>query len=174
MKCRDVQKEFSLPDRNRRQASDGNYDRLGSAVEQHLSECPACASEYRLVSLGRAVLGLAGTGQPVRPDDDWFAVLKAKIARQPEAATTRVLFEESWPGLVWVTARQLIPIMAAVMAIILGASLFWRTNPVPQDRSGVRASDRFVFSGQVYEYPQPTRDDVIETLVAVEDQKNGK
>jgi hypothetical protein len=170
MKCRDVRREFALVDQNRRQQSP---EALARAVEQHLSECTACAHEYRLYSLSRNVIELSASEKPVSPNTEWFAGLKAAIARQSDAAGTRSLIQDSWTALVWITAKQLIPIMAAVVVIILGASLLWRTNPVSPDRSGIRASDRFVLSGRVYEYPKPTADDVIETLVAVE-EKNGK
>lgn len=169
MKCRDVRREFALVDQNRRQQSPGAH---GRAVEQHLSECTECAREYRLYCLSRSVVELSA-GEPVSPSNEWFAGLKAAIARQSDAVGSRGLIQDSWTALVWITAKQLIPIMAAVVMIILGASLLWRSNPVSTNRSGIKASDRFVLSGRVYEYPKPTADDVIETLVAVED-KNGK
>lgn len=170
MKCREAQKAFVVLDRTRQSESDSR-DLLVEQVERHLSECGDCATEYRIQRLGKAVLRLAGAEPAQGPDREWFAVLKAKIAQQSDAVAPRVASEDSLPGLVWITAKQLIPIMTAVMVIILGVSLFWRTTVAPQDTG--QASDRFLFSPQVYEYPQPTRDDVIDTLVAVED-RNGR
>jgi len=177
MKCREARIEFSVLDKSRRLSPGAKGVTPGGRedlIERHISECPACEREYRIFSLGRTVMELTGSSQPIIPDKEWFVAVKAATARLSDSRRFRVLTEESWPGLVWLTAKQLIPIMAAVVVIILGASLFWRNSPIPQDRSGVMVNDRFVLSGQVYEYPQPTRDDVIETLVAVEDQKNGK
>jgi hypothetical protein len=179
MKCRDVRKEFlllnSTPSAPRADNPAGSLSdgRTKSALEQHLALCLDCAREYRIFSLGRAVVGLSGTSEQIQPDKEWFASLKAKVARQADLARQRSGIEISFPLLVWITAKQLIPIMAAMVAIILGASLLWRNSPRQPELSAARASDRFVFN-EVYEYPQPTTDDVIQTLVAVEDKQNGK
>jgi hypothetical protein len=62
--------------------------------------------------------------------------------------------------------------MAALLLLVLGATFLWRTPPVGMEDAALRPSDRVLFN-DVYEYPQPTAGDVLETLVAVED-KNGK
>jgi len=61
------------------------------------------------------------------------------------------------------------PVMIVLVLLIVGATLFWRGVPDPRV-----ASNDPVLMNQVVEYPQPTTDDVLGTLLAVEDKKNGK
>src|SRR5580693_814070 len=134
MKCRDVCKAFTLIEGARSAAHHGNAadNRIAQgsnlAVEQHLASCQDCARQYRIFSLGRAVVDLSGASEAIQPDSEWFASLKARVARQADLARQRSGVEVSFPLLVWITAKQLIPIMTAMVAIILGASLLWRNS----------------------------------------------
>ncbi|MGH9761840.1 MAG: hypothetical protein ACREDR_13875 [Blastocatellia bacterium] len=145
------------------------------AFEGHLENCNRCRDGYRLYRLGKGILRLGGASEPIIPANDWFVSLRARINREP-APTDRGGQEEPWQSALWQNARQLIPIMALLLLIVLGATLLWSTGSGSgraADRSSVRASDR-VFFNEVYEYPQPTTDDVLQTLVAIEDRPNGK
>jgi len=144
---------------------------LGPA-ELHFQSCPRCARERRLLELQRAVLDLVAAREPITPDETFFVSLRARIAREASASVQSARGgDDSWPALVWASARQLIPIMAALLLLMLGATFLWRT-PMGREEASLRPSDRVLFS-DVYEYPQPTDGDVLETLVAIED-KNGK
>lgn len=144
---------------------------LGPA-ELHFQSCPQCARERRLLELQRAVLDLCGASEPITPDETFFIGLKARLAREASSlARSGRAGDDSWPAMVWASARQLIPIMAALLLLMLGATFLWRTPPRGQEEAALRPSDRVLFN-DVYEYPQPTTGDVLETLVAVED-KNG-
>ena len=69
-----------------------------------------------------------------------------------------------------VTARQLLPAMAVLLLLMVGATLFWRQPPTLEtSQAAVRPRERVVFS-DMYDYPAPTRDDVLETLVAIEEK----
>src|SRR5262249_6212889 len=134
---------------------------------------PRCARERRLQDLQRTLLELGGAAEPITPDETFFVSLRARIARESVAPRKSLRArDESWPTIVWLTARQLIPIMAALLLAVLGATFLWSPRPAVRDDAALRPSDRVLFS-DVYEYPQPTPDDVLETLVAVE-EKNGK
>jgi hypothetical protein len=142
-------------------------------AELHFQNCPRCARERRVVELQRAVLALAASREPITPDETFFISLRAKIAREASASARSVRGgDDSWPSLVWSSARQLIPIMAALLLLVLGATFLWRTPVMGREEASLRPSDRVLFN-DVYEYPQPTDGDVLETLVAIED-KNGK
>jgi hypothetical protein len=67
------------------------------------------------------------------------------------------------------TARQLIPAMAVLLLLIVGATLLWNQAPADTNQAAVRPRERVVFS-DMYDYPAPTRDDVLETLVAAEEK----
>jgi len=61
--------------------------------------------------------------------------------------------------------------------LMVGATLMWNgalpeSNQVTS-QAAVRPRERVVFP-DMYDYPEPTRDDVLETLVAVEEKENGK
>jgi hypothetical protein len=118
---------------------------------------------------------MAASSEPVVPDNDFFIALRARLARGPaQAAPASVgaFADESWTAVLSVTARQLIPAMAMLLVLILGATFIsdrlWPANEVLD-----RPRDRVVLS-DVLEYPEPTADDVLETLVAMEDAQDGR
>lgn len=140
------------------------------AVERHIADCSRCAVEFRLFALERAVLDAAASDQAVTPEDGFYRALRARIARGPRTAP------ESSATLVWVTARQLIPAMTMLLMLIVGATLLWGTSngqQSVQQNAWIPPSDRLLLN-DVYDYPAPTTDDVLETLVAVEENPNGK
>ena len=52
---------------------------------------------------------------------------------------------------------------------MVGATLLWNQPPQLESSAAVRPRERVVFP-DMYDYPEPTRDDVLETLVAVEEK----
>jgi hypothetical protein len=75
----------------------------------------------------------------------------------------------------------MIPAMAMLLLLIIGATLLWRSAPANWNSSpspGGRVADiprrERIVMPDLYDYPAPTADDVLETLVAVEEKKNGK
>lgn len=151
-----------------------------AATERHLQTCGRCALEYRLFTLGQAVLNAAAAGEEVAPDEHFFKALRARIARGEEAAA-RERPDESWAAALLLTARQMIPAMAMLLLLIIGATLLWSSLPPKLESlqpSGSRVADvprrERIVMPDLYDYPAPTDDDVLETLVAVEEKKNGK
>jgi len=142
------------------------------AINHHIQNCSECTLEYRLFSLQRTALDLAAAPEPIRPDEDFFVALRARMARGPETIPSKPV-EESWAAALLITARQLLPAMAVLVVLIIGATLLWNQNPASGDQASLRPRDRVVFS-DIYDYPAPTQDDVLETLVAVEEKENGK
>ncbi|HKV38920.1 MAG TPA: hypothetical protein VJX67_06880 [Blastocatellia bacterium] len=141
----------------------------------HLKNCAKCEYEYRLFVLTQNVLYTAGSSEIIEPDQSWFLALSARIAREGDRLGRARAGEEPWPTVVWETARQLIPVMAVLLLIIAGATILWGGVPKIQSQTSIRASDRVLFNNnEAEEYPQPTADDVLQTLVAVEERKNGK
>lgn len=159
IRCRQARKRFA--------DLDGD-----SIVKRHVESCSRCALEYRLFSLQRAALDLAATPEPVTPDEDFFRGLRARIARGPVFSLSRPA-EESWATSLLLTARQLVPAMAVLLLVILGATLLWNQPRPGTTQVAIRPRERVMFS-DIYDYPAPTRDDVLETLVAVEEKQNGK
>lgn len=168
MNCRAVRKQFKAI------ASDEQ-----SGAGRHIESCADCAREYRIYTLSRTLLDLAASPVPVRPDEAFFKGLRARIERGPESLSPRVSngFDESWSGALWQTARQLIPAMAMLLLLIIGATALWSSasNSGEQVAGGpsIRPRERVLFN-DIYDYPAPTQDDVLETLVAVEETENGK
>lgn len=142
-----------------------------ATLRRHLQSCARCAFEYRLFDLQQRALDLAASPEQVVPDKDFFRALRARIARGPELSPTRA--EESWAAALLLTARQLVPAMAVVLLVILGATLLWNQQPPGASQAAIRPRERVMFS-DMYDYPAPTRDDVLETLVAIEERQNGK
>jgi hypothetical protein len=151
-----------------------------AATQRHLQTCGRCALEYRLFTLGRAALDAAACGETIEPDQHFFKALRARIARGEEAMA-RGRPDESWAAALLLTARQMIPAMAMLLLLIIGATLIWNSAPTQWNSSpstrgqvaDVPRRERIVMP-DLYDYPAPTADDVLETLVAVEEQKNGK
>jgi hypothetical protein len=150
-----------------------------ATTERHLQTCRRCALEYRLFTLGRATLDAAAAGETIVPDQHFFNALRARIARGEESAGERP--DESWAAALSLTARQMIPAMAMLLLLIIGATLLWNSAPAKwnsSSASGTRVADvprrERIVMPDWYDYPAPTADDVLETLVAVEEKKNGK
>jgi hypothetical protein len=59
--------------------------------------------------------------------------------------------------------------MAVLLLLIIGATLMWNQPLSETNQAAVRPRERVIFS-DIYDYPAPTRDDVLETLVAVEEK----
>lgn len=146
-----------------------------AAAQRHVQTCSRCALEYRLFALQRATLD-AAAAEPITPDEGFFTALRARIARGPETSPSRRA-DESWAAALLVTARQLVPAMAVLLLLMVGATLLWNQSPIETgqvtNQAAVRPRERVVFP-DMYDYPEPTRDDVLETLVAVEEKENGK
>jgi hypothetical protein len=139
-----------------------------SRLRSHLSRCARCEGEARVQRLYRVILtGDSGTvGTAYAPDAAWFRGLSARIER--ENSPKSLAPEDSFAAIVSLVARQMVPVMVALILLIVGATLFWTRAPVGQ------VNNYPVLMNQVVEYPQPTSDDVLGTLLAVEDKKNGK
>ena len=148
-----------------------------AATHRHLQTCERCAGEYRLFALGRAAMDQAAAAEVITPGEDFFKALRARIARGPERAGLERV-DESWAAALLLTARQLIPAMAMLLLIIIGATLVWNipesaSNKRPTASNQIPRRERIVFN-DVYDVPAPTADDVLETLVAVEEKENAK
>lgn len=148
-----------------------------AAAQRHLQTCERCASEYRLFALGRAAMDHAAATEVITPGEDFFKSLRARIARGPERAGPERV-DESWAAALMLTARQLIPAMAMLLLIIIGATLVSNiyestSNKRPTASNQIPRRERIVFN-DVYDVPAPTADDVLETLVAVEEKENAK
>jgi hypothetical protein len=145
------------------------------AIETHLQGCRRCVRRYRMGELERTVLYWAGAPEPVSPGDEFFAALRVRLARGPvETLQEAGSAEESW-ATVLVMARQLIPAMAILLLLMLGATFLFdrQSTGVSSDISSVRPTERILFS-DVYDLSNPTRDDVLETLVAIEEKEDGR
>jgi len=144
----------------------GNYG--DSGLKAHLLRCPTCQAEARIDSFYRLILtGYPEAAAAEPPDEFWFRGLRARIEREGSPKSTGV--EDSFARTVSLVARQMVPEMVALVLLIVGATLFWNSRP----GQGPGSTDP-VLMNQVVEYPQPTTDDVLGTLLAVEDKKNGK
>jgi len=163
MVCREAKKRFPLFYAN---AGDTPERK---AIGAHLETCARCSMEYRLYSLQMATLDAAASSETISPDENFFRGLRARIARGPEVVSFGRSSEEGWAGALLLTARQLIPAMALLILLMTGVTLFWNERPAKVDQAALRPRDRVVFS-DMYDYPAPTRDDVLETLVALEEK----
>jgi uncharacterized paraquat-inducible protein A len=164
--CREARKRFAELD-NIECASPGLSITERAAVSQHVQECSRCSMEYRLFVLQRATLD-AVAAEPFSPDEVFFKGVRARIARGPEPSRIRQR-DESWTAALLVTARQLVPAMALLLLLMLGATLFWNRPRQLETSAQVRPRERVMFP-DMYDYPEPTQDDVLETLVAIEEK----
>jgi len=164
--CRQAKKKIRALQSPGPQGASGEAE---SDLTAHLARCGKCESEariarfYQLVLLGGAAAGMATEA----PDTAWFRGLRARIERE-DLASPQVV-QESFARTMSLVGRQMAPVMIVLVLLIVGATLFWRGVPDPRV-----ASNDPVLMNQVVEYPQPTTDDVLGTLLAVEDKKNGK
>lgn len=173
--CRQARKRFAALDERAAQSTRMSVTER-AATNRHVQACSRCALEYRLFVLQRVALDAAAAAEPITPDEDFFRALRARIARGPALSQSRPP-DESWAAALLVTARQLVPAMAVLLLLMIGATLLW-SQPPPEtnqvtSQAAVRPRERVVFP-DIYDYPEPTRDDVLETLVAVEEKENGK
>lgn len=169
--CRNARKLFSATGEGR------------AEVERHIEICERCAHDYRVFALTKTLLDASGASEPVVPDEDFFVALRARIERGPEVQVSRqpaISPVDAWASMLMAAARQLIPAMAMFLILIIGATLLWNTAPPTgnngsqvTERPAVRPSERVIFS-DVYDLSRPTTDDVLETLVAVEERTNGR
>jgi hypothetical protein len=167
LSCRQAQKRFAALGEHSFAAIETSItDR--AATERHLQTCSRCALEYRVFALQRATLDAAAAPEPITPDEHFFRGLRARIARGPEVSPAHPV-DESWAAALLLTARQLVPAMAVLLLLIVGATLLWNQPRFETSQAAVRPRERVVFS-DMYDYPAPTRDDVLETLVAVEEK----
>jgi hypothetical protein len=132
--CREVKQSFAHILKNQSEDS-FKVHQLG-AFKLHLSNCSACAREYRLFSLTRTTLDLAASPEVIEPSKDFYTGLRARIARGNEvSATPRNNVDESWTAALLITARQLMPALAMILLMILGATLLWQ-QPATFDGGG--------------------------------------
>ena len=164
--CRQARKRFAALDEGDAAAMSMSVTER-AATNRHVQTCSRCALEYRLFALQRATLD-AAAAEPIAPDEDFFKALRARIARGPELSPSRRT-DESWAAALLVTARQLLPAMAVLLLLMIGATFLWDQQPADTSQAAVRPRERVMF-GDMYDYPAPTRDDVLETLVAVEEK----
>lgn len=173
--CRKARKRFAALDQHDAATKNPSVTER-AAIRRHVQTCSSCALEYRLFALQRAALDAAAVAEPITPDENFYKALRARIARGPQPAASRSQ-DESWAAALLITARQLIPAMAVLLLLMIGATLLWNQQPAETNqvssRAAVRPRERVVFP-DIYDYPEPTRDDVLETLVAVEEKENGK
>jgi hypothetical protein len=170
--CRQARKRFAALDESNASSMKLSVTER-AATNRHVQTCSRCALEYRLFALQRATLDAAAAAEPITPDEFFFRGLRARIARGPALSTSR-LPDESWSAALLVTARQLLPVMAVLLLVMVGATLLWnQPPPIEASQAAVRPRERVVFP-DIYDYPEPTRDDVLETLVVVEEKENGK
>lgn len=167
MVCRQVRKRFPSLD-----VPDAMDVTERASTERHLRTCSRCEFEYRLFTLRRATLDAAAAPEPFAPGEDFFRALRARIARGRELVPPRRA-DESWAAALLLTARQLVPAMAVLLVLIVGATLLWNSTAPGADQAALRPRERVMFP-DMYDYPAPTRDDVLEILVAVEEKENGK
>jgi hypothetical protein len=158
--CREANRGFALmlDKRIKNQSDHSVTGNERQAVELHLSNCSRCAQEYRLFSLARTTLDLAASPEVIEPDKDFFVALRARIARGPESvAGSRNHADESWSAALWLTARQMMPALAMLLLVIIGATLLW--NQSPANETSVEAQ---------YKVRGLTTGDMLDTIVAEE------
>src|SRR4029079_3040968 len=116
------------------------------ALASHLYGCDRCTREYRLYTLGRTALDAAGASESITPDREFFVALRARIMRGPIAppAMIRGNADESWAAALLLTARQLLPAMAMLLALIIGATVIWNGNSPATGDLALRPSERIV------------------------------
>jgi len=169
--CRQARKLFAV--RPGESAGNQGVPTGRADLERHLKGCEDCSAKYRIHTLSGTVLDYAGSRKPVTPGDDFFVALRARLERGPSEPASRPSADDSWAAALLLTARQLIPAMALLLLFIIGATFIWDTRPSASEQATNRPSERVLFN-DIYDYPTPTADDVLETLVAVEEKDNGK
>lgn len=100
-----------------------------AATERHLEDCQRCAMEYRILALSRATLDAAAAPEPIVPTEDFFKAVRARIHRGEPVMVPVERPDESWAAALFATARQLIPVMAVLLLLIIGATFIWSNAP---------------------------------------------
>jgi hypothetical protein len=136
------------------------------ATERHLQTCQGCATDFRLLALSRAAMDAAAASAPMTPGEDFFKAVRARLHRG-EAPTARV--DESWAAVLLITARQLIPVMALLLLLIISATFLWsrvlpKPNPALQGRAALP---------RLYDDPAPSADEALDNFMAIEEKENG-
>lgn len=160
LSCKEATRGFALlfDNGSKKQSENSLTANARKALELHLSNCNRCASEYRLFSLTRTALDLAASPDVIEPDKDFFVALRARIARgDGSSPVARSNADESWAAALWVTARQMMPALAMLLLVIIGATLLWNQSP-SNDRS---------MEAQ-YKVRGLTTGDMLDTIVAEE------
>jgi predicted anti-sigma-YlaC factor YlaD len=139
-------------------------------VERHLQTCEGCAAEYRLMALSRAVMDAAASPEPIAPDEDFFKAVRARIRRGEVKAAAVDRPDESWAAALLLTARQLIPVMALLLLLIIGATFLWSNA----SQKGVPSLQGKNALPRLFDDPAPSADDALDSFMAVEEKKNGK
>ncbi|HMG33073.1 MAG TPA: hypothetical protein VKM94_03970 [Blastocatellia bacterium] len=137
-------------------------DGIASAL-RHLESCSTCDLEYRLFGLSRATLNAAACPEDIEPDREFFKALRARIARGPAGVTVEP--RDEWWTAALLAARQLIPAMTVLLLLIIGATLLWNSGH-PRQQVAARQ--------EAYEIQEPSPDDVLDSVAAVEDRKDGR
>ncbi|MFL6213983.1 MAG: hypothetical protein ACJ74J_08835 [Blastocatellia bacterium] len=141
-----------------------------ATAERHLQTCEDCATEYRLLALSRAVMDAAAAVEPVAPDEDFFKAVRARIARGETSAVPAERLDESWAAALLLTARQLIPAMALLLLLIIGATFLWNSA---SQKSAAPLQGKNTLP-RLFDDPTPSADDALDSFMAVEEKKNGK
>ena len=145
------------------------FDAAGRAsVERHLESCGRCAMEYRILSLSRATLDAAAASEVPAPDEDFFKAVRARIHRGEPTPVERA--DESWASALFLTARQLIPVMALLLLLIIGATVLWNSAAPPRQQP-LQSSNHLP---RLFDDPAPSDDDALDSVMAIEEKKNGK
>ena len=165
--CREVKQRFAWIVKNQREESFKTKER--EAFELHLNDCSRCAKEYRLFSLTRATLDLAASPEVIEPDQDFFVALRARIARGEEVpVTTRNQADESWAAALLITARQMMPALAMLLLVIIGATLLWQQPTALDSGSEARYKVRGLTTGDMLDSI------VAEERIVAEEKANDK
>ena len=141
-----------------------------AAAERHLQTCEGCAMEYRLLALSRAVMDAAAAVEPVAPDEDFFKAVRARIRRGEASTALTERPNESWAAALLMTARQLIPVMALLLLLIIGATFLW-SSASQKDATALQGKNTLP---RLFDDPAPSADDALDSFMAVEEKKNGK
>ncbi len=164
MGCRKSRKMFSVLTENH--PANEITNEAHKAAQLHLEGCARCAEDFRVFSLSQTVLELAASPEIIEPDKEFFVALRARIARgQDNLTIVQTTGDDSWTAVLWLTARQMLPAMALLLLLMIGATLLW-SQPAPAERGNTARID----------VTEPTADDVIDStfIVAEERLQHGK
>jgi hypothetical protein len=78
--------------------------------------------------------------------------------------------DESWTAALFVTARQLIPAMALLLLLIIGATFLW-SSVAPKGGQPLQSTNHLP---RLFDDPSPSVDDALDSVMAIEEKKNGK